>query len=72
MSDEPTEKADPISASSPTEDDEKLVDLARQTGDMTVYKYWFAHIGWNSAAIYFSFLLLRTFCASFPRVCITI
>ena len=66
------DKEDAINEISPTkqpppDDDEKLKDLTRQTGDFTIYKYWFKHIGWISAAIFLVFQTVQTFTATFPR-----
>ena len=64
---------DAVDAGSPTkqppsDDDDKLKDLTRQTGDITVYKYWFKHIGWTPAAIFLGFKITLTFAATFPQV----
>ena len=53
---------------SPSDNDEVLKDLTRQTGDVTVYKYWFKHIGWTPTAIFLGFQITQTFAATFPQV----
>lgn len=68
VDDGPAEKPNAVTKSTTADEEEKLMDLTRQTGDMTVYKYWFRHFGWTPALVYLSFQILAAFTISFPRM----
>lgn len=44
-----------------------LNDCARSTGDLSVYKYYFRHIGWVPGSFFFVSVVLEVFCVSFSR-----
>lgn len=46
---------------------EPTEDMSRRTGDMTVYKYYFATAGWIHAIVFFSISVAFVFTVSFPR-----
>jgi ATP-binding cassette, subfamily C (CFTR/MRP), member 1 len=60
------EKTLPKAAAPLSED--KISDLTRQTGDIAVYKYWFAYITKKTLIMYLCFQVARTFCSIFPQV----
>lgn len=49
-------------------EDEDLKDLSRQTGDISVYKYFFKHVSLNSTVLYFSVSVIQAFACVFPQV----
>lgn len=44
-----------------------IEDLTRRTGDISVYKYYFASIGWKLSVGLLLTVALNTLSASFPR-----
>ncbi|MCJ1377074.1 hypothetical protein MMC17_000164 [Xylographa soralifera] len=43
-------------------------DMARQTGDLSLYKYYAKFIGWYGVTIFLSFQAAHIFCVTFPQV----
>jgi ATP-binding cassette subfamily C (CFTR/MRP) protein 1 len=48
-------------------DSEEQQDASRQTGDMTVYLYYFQNVGWLLLGLYLSSCLMFSFGLVFPR-----
>jgi ATP-binding cassette subfamily C (CFTR/MRP) protein 1 len=44
-----------------------IADLARRTGDISLYKYYFASIGWKISLALLLTVCLNTLGSSFPR-----
>ena len=44
------------------------LDMARQIGDLSLYKYYAKFIGWYGGAIFLSFQAAHIFCETFPRM----
>jgi hypothetical protein len=61
---EPSVVSDP--AKTPNKKNATLTNTARQTGDMSVYGYYFASMKWKVATAFFIFQLTFAFLASFP------
>jgi hypothetical protein len=54
------------SAKTPIKKNASLTSTARQTGDMSVYGYYFASVEWKVAIAFFIFQIAFAFLASFP------
>ena len=57
----PTEKQPSIHASTPPakpDDEDEIEELNRQTGDFSVYKYYFSSIGWGASSMFFIYVII--------------
>lgn len=61
----PVQKPLPKALAGPTAKD--VDDLTRRTGDISLYKYYFASIGWKLSLLLLLTLILNTLSAYFPR-----
>jgi hypothetical protein len=46
---------------------EEARDLTRQTGDLTIYQYYFSSVGVVNMLIFFGFVVMNAFSSSFSR-----
>ncbi|KAF5878883.1 putative abc multidrug protein [Botrytis fragariae] len=49
----------------------EIADLSRQTGDASVYQYYFASIGWVPTGIFFFFVLIFGAASKLPEIALT-
>lgn len=55
----------------PEELDARTEELSRQSGDFSVYKYYFASIGWRHTSIFWGFVLLYGVALKLPELMVT-
>lgn len=46
--------------------DDKVAELSRQTGDLSLYKYYLGFAGFGTVAVTWSMMIIHSFCLVFP------
>jgi len=48
--------------------EDKVAELSRQTGDLSLYKYYLGFAGFGTVALTWSMMAIHSFCLVFPPV----